>query len=154
MPETIDHGLTERLQRGAEHLDRDEVNADMRELYAEVKEAGFDVTMFRMMLKEYRMDSDARTSLYQSQEKYRIKAGLLASIGPLGEAAVEREEREAAAAGHEYPSHRWAEKPQPFAEQTVHDPERPRGRGRPKKIDAAIEAARAHIGTNGPQFDA
>lgn len=116
----IDPGLTERLQRGAETLDRrDEVNGDMRELYAEVKEAGFDVTMFRMMLKEYRMDPDARNSLYQSEQEYRAKAGLLAGL-PLGDAALEREQREAAGGNApDYPTHRWG-KPPEFAKQPVH----------------------------------
>lgn len=128
------------------HEDRDNINGDIREVYGEVKEAGFNVTIVRGMVKEARMDADARYSLYQLQQEYRGKLGLFAST-PLGEATVERETREAAAPAPEYPTHRWAEKPQPFAEQPVHTP---RPRGRPRK-DAATATA---YGASKPMFDA
>jgi uncharacterized protein (UPF0335 family) len=107
------------------HQDRDAVNGDIREVYGELKDAGFNVTIVRGMVKEQRMDSDARASLYQLQEEYRIKLGLLADT-PLGEAAMSRE------------------MPVPFHEQPV----KARGRGRPRKPtwDEALDNARQHIG--------
>lgn len=133
----IDTALQSYVTRIANlHDDRDNINGDIREVYGEAKDAGFNVTILRGMVKEHRMEADARNSLYQLQEEYRIKLGMLAGT-PLGDYATARTV------------------PMPaktFAEQPVHDPDRPRGRGRPKKIEAAIEAARAHI--NGPRFDA
>ena len=126
------------------HEERDNINGDIREVYGEVKEAGFNVTIVRGMVKEARMDAEARHSLYQLQEEYRGKLDLFADT-PLGEAAVEREAREAPAP--EYPTHRWAEKPTPFAEQPVHTP---RPRGRPRKDAAVVTLG---VGSK-PMFDA
>jgi uncharacterized protein (UPF0335 family) len=113
------------------HEQRDELNGDIREVYGEVKEAGFVVGVVRGLVREYRMDAEARNALYQQQEEYRIALGMLAGT-PLGDAAIDR--------------------PRPFAEQPMHEPRR-RGRPRKKAIDTAIDAARAHLG-GGPQFDA
>lgn len=137
----IDTALQSYVTRIANlHDDRDNINGDIREVYGEAKDAGFNVTILRGMVKEHRMDADARNSLYQLQEEYRIKLGMLAGT-PLGDYAAARVVSMPA---------------KPFAEQPVHDPERPRGRGRPRKtssIDRAVDAARAHL-TGGPQFDA
>jgi uncharacterized protein (UPF0335 family) len=108
------------------HQDRDAVNGDIREVYGELKDAGFNVTIVRGMVKEQRMDADARQSLYQLQEEYRIKLGLFADT-PLGEAAMPK------------PSPA-VDRPTPFAEQPVHRP-----RGRPRK---------AANGESKPMFDA
>lgn len=115
------------------HADRDAINGDIREVYGELKDAGFNVTIVRGMVKEQRMDADARNSLYQLQEEYRIKLGLLAGT-PLGDAAIERET---------------AEWPTPFAEQPVHDPKRRRGRPRKTQAERTEEHlanARMHLG--------
>lgn len=125
------------LREGVDELldmfaDRAAVNRRISEKYAELKSAGFNITVVRGMVKEAQMDPDDRNALYQQQEEYRISLGLLAQMGPLGEAAVQRET---------------AAMPRPFAEQPVHDPKRPRGRGRPRK-DRTAEAlanARAHL---------
>jgi uncharacterized protein (UPF0335 family) len=122
------------------HQDRDAVNGDIREVYGELKDAGFNVTIVRGMVKEQRMDADARASLYQLQEEYRIKLGLLADT-PLGQAAV-------AASLHV------VERPTPFAEQPVHQP-RPRGRPR-KNASEALDDAESHFRNSDlkPMFNA
>jgi len=121
------------------HEDRDAVNGDIREVYGEAKDAGFNVTILRGMVKENRMDPDARNSLYQLQSEYRIKLGMLAGT-PLGDAAEERQAAEPRAgepvSGRAEPM---VDRPTPFAEQSVH-----RGRGRPRKADAGSK----------PMFDA
>lgn len=124
--------------------EKDAINKDRGAVFAEAKEAGFNIGTLREIVREMRMDSDARNSRYQLLNEYRLAVGILADT-PLGEAALEREQREAAAAP-EYPTHRWAEKPKPtpFAEQPVHTP---RPRGRPRKDAAAGNGSR-------PMFDA
>lgn len=129
------------------HEDRDNINGDIREVYAEAKEAGFVTAMLRQMVKEQRMDGEARNAMYQLQEEYRIKLGMLTGT-PLGEAAIER-----AVVGT---VERAVDRPTPFAEQPVHEPRR---RGRPRKAQAedALDKAKAHLGgTTGsrPMFDA
>lgn len=164
--DTALRGFVDRII--TKHEDRDEVNSDIREIYGEVKDAGFVVAVVRALVKEARMDPEARHALYEQEQEYRGKLGLFAST-PLGEATVRREAEsggkmdragmekarvrwEAMTKGepvveHEpeaapkYPAHRWAEKPQPFAEQPVHEP---RPRGRPRKDAAASK----------PMFDA
>jgi uncharacterized protein (UPF0335 family) len=108
------------------HDDRDALNGDIREVYKEAKEAGFDTTILREIVRERRMDPAARQSRYQLLDEYRHALGMLADL-PLGAAAIEA-----------------AAKPKPFAEQPVK-----RTRGRPRKssaIDDALAAARAHLG--------
>lgn len=153
----IDTSLQNYVRRIANlHDDRDSINGDIREVYGEAKDAGFNVTILRGMVKEHRMDADARNSLYQLQEEYRIKLGMLIGT-PLGDAAEARQEATRRHADGMAAAMASETRPKPaktFAEQTVHDPARPRGRGRPRKsIDRAIDAARSHIG-GGPQFDA
>jgi uncharacterized protein (UPF0335 family) len=129
--DTALRGFVDRIVE--KHEARDDINGDIRELYGEVKEAGFVVSVVRGMVKEYRMDSEARAALYQHQAEYRQALGMLQGT-PLGDAAEARVV------------------PMPaktFAEQTVHDPDRPRGRGRPRK-DAAPAAGNG----SRPMFDA
>lgn len=119
------------------HTDRDTINVDIREVYKEAKDAGFDTTTLREIVREMRMDSDARNSRYQLLNEYRMAVGILADT-PLGRAAEERV----------------AERPTPFAEQPVHEPRR---RGRPRKAQAedALDKATVHLGTGSrPMFDA
>src|SRR5215472_10715769 len=110
-------GFVDRIV--VKHEARDDINGDIREIYAEAKGAGFDVTVLRGMVKEWRMDIDARNALYQQQEEYRVALGMLAGT-PLGDAAIAREP---------------VEMPKPFAEQPVHDPKRKRGRPRKEAIE-------------------
>jgi len=112
--DTALRGFVDRIV--SEHERRDEVNGDIRVVYAEAKDAGFNVTILRGMVKEARMEGDARNSLYELQREYRIKLGMLADT-PLGRAAEERAAME---------------RPAPFAEQPVHQPRR---RGRPPRAD-------------------
>jgi uncharacterized protein (UPF0335 family) len=119
------------------HQDRDAVNGDIREVYIELKDAGFNVTIVRGMVKEQRMEPDARDSLYQLQEEYRIKLGLFATT-PLGEAAMPKPA----------PA---VERPTPFAEQPLR---RPRGRPRKNAASDALDQAQAHFAGSKPMFDA
>lgn len=123
--DTALRGYVDRVIRKYE--DRDEVNGDISEIYAEIKEAGFVVGVVRGLVKEARMDAEARHALYQQEEEYRGKLGLFAET-PLGEATIRREE---------------AEKPKPFAEQPVH----PKRRGRPRKdrTAEALDRARSFL---------
>jgi uncharacterized protein (UPF0335 family) len=107
------------------HQDRDALNGDIREVYKEAKDAGFDTTTLREIVREMRMDSDARNSRYQLLNEYRLAVGILADT-PLGQASEPR-----------------VEKPTPFAEQPVHKP-----RGRPRKD------ATAPSNGSRPMFDA
>jgi uncharacterized protein (UPF0335 family) len=123
------------------HQDRDAVNGDIREVYGEAKDAGFNVTILRGMVKENRMEPEARDSLYQLQHEYRIKLGMLAGT-PLGDAAEERSLRPTPPEDDEPMSGQGAPmvaRPKPLAEQPLH-----RGRGRPRKADAGSK----------PMFDA
>lgn len=112
--DTALRGFVDRIVN--EHERRDEINGEIRVIYADAKDAGFNVTILRGMVKEARMEEDARNSLYELQREYRMKLGMLADT-PLGEATVRRETAER------------IEKPTPFAEQPVHQPRR---RGRPR----------------------
>jgi uncharacterized protein (UPF0335 family) len=121
------------------HQDRDAVNGDIREVYGEAKDAGFNVTILRGMVKENRMEPEARDSLYQLQHEYRVKLGMLAGT-PLGDAAEERftkPDDDEPVTGRAEPM---ISRPKPLAEQPLH-----RGRGRPRKADAAASK---------PMFDA
>jgi uncharacterized protein (UPF0335 family) len=69
------------------HDDRDAINGDIREVYAEAKEAGFNVTILREIVREKRMDAEARHARYELLDDYRQQLGMLADT-PLGEAAL------------------------------------------------------------------
>ena len=109
-------GYVERVARL--HDERDELNGDIREVYKEAKEAGFDTTILREIVREFRVDADARITRYNLLNDYRQSLGMLVGT-PLGDYAEEQAT--------------------------------PRRRGRPRKIDAAIDAAREHLG-NGPDW--
>jgi uncharacterized protein (UPF0335 family) len=101
------------------HEERDNLNGDIREIYREAKDAGFDTTTLREIVRELRMEADARNSRYAMLETYRAALGLLADT-PLGEAAINRAEAETPMLT--------VARPRPFAEQPIR-----RGRGRPRK---------------------
>lgn len=97
--------------------ERTELNKRIGEKYAELKEAGFNITIVRQMVREQRMEPEARNAKYQLEQEYRDTLGLFGDT-PLGEATMQRE----------------ASMPRPFAEQPVHEPlPVRRGRGRPRK---------------------
>jgi uncharacterized protein (UPF0335 family) len=109
----------ERVERL--HKERDDINTDIREVYAEAKDAGFDTTILREIVRERRMDPEARHSRYALLDAYRQALGMLSDT-PLGEAALQRADAEP------------MPRPRPFAEQPIK-----RGRGRPKKNPAPLE---------------
>ena len=65
---------------------RDEINADFKELHQEVKDAGYSVQLFRQVVREQRMEPEARQTMLETLEDYRIKLGDLVGT-PLGDAA-------------------------------------------------------------------
>jgi uncharacterized protein (UPF0335 family) len=117
----------ERIERL--HEERATLNADLKEVYGQAKNAGFDVTTLREIVRERQMDEEARHSRYALLDSYRAALGMLADT-PLGAAAMERVEVE-------YPA-------KSFAEQPVHEPRR-RGRPRRATVDDALGRARAHL---------
>ena len=89
-------GMTDReaLKRYADRVlrllsDRDEINAAIKEVYEDSKEAGFVTKIVRKVVAEMRMDSEARTAQYNLLDEYRHALGLLADT-PLGEATISR----------------------------------------------------------------
>lgn len=83
----IDETLRNYVHRGDNLLDeRDANNADMRELKKEVKEAGYSLKAFNIILRERRMDSAELDALNETLEEYRRKLGMLSGT-PLGDAA-------------------------------------------------------------------
>jgi uncharacterized protein (UPF0335 family) len=106
------------------HEERDEKNGEIREVYAAAKEAGFDTTILREIVREMRMDPEARAARYETLDDYRAKLGMLDGT-PLGEAGAARH---TASAERQKPARR--------------------GRGRPRKsssVDDALDNARRHI---------
>jgi uncharacterized protein (UPF0335 family) len=118
--DTALRGYTDRILNL--HKERDDLNGDIREIYHEAKEAGFDVTTVREMVRELRMEPEARNARYQLLNEYRQSLGLLRDT-PLGDAAMRRAEGEAEAA-----------------------PKRGRGRPRKDRAGEALEQARTHLG--------
>jgi uncharacterized protein (UPF0335 family) len=127
--DTALRGYTDRIVNL--HEQRDELNGDIRLVYAEAKGAGFDVTTVRSMVRELRMDTDARNAMYQLHEEYRRALGMLHGT-PLGDAAEEREARVMPMPA------------KPFAEQPLHEPKR-RGRPRKDRTAEALERARSFL---------
>jgi uncharacterized protein (UPF0335 family) len=113
---------TETLDRYVSRLEalndeRGEVNASIKAVYEEAKNAGFVTAIIRQIVKERRMEETERHDHYALLDAYRSALGMLAEL-PLGQAAMDA----AARNGQDVP------KPKPFAAQPVHDPERKRGR--------------------------
>lgn len=71
------------------HDERDDLSNDVREVYREAKDAGFDTTILREIVRERRMEPEARHSRYALLDSYRVALGMLADT-PLGEAAMSR----------------------------------------------------------------
>jgi uncharacterized protein (UPF0335 family) len=122
------------------HNERKSLNEDIKEVYGEAKDAGFDTTILREIVHERQMEEPARHSRYALLDSYRRALGMLADT-PLGQAAMDR----AAEAVHPANRAKRGRKPRSFAEQPVHQPRRPRGRPR-KAAGDALADARAHLG--------
>jgi uncharacterized protein (UPF0335 family) len=85
MPDTINvvgnnssealRGFIERVERLEE--ERKDVGADIRDVYAEAKAAGFNVKTMRRMVQLRRMTTDARQEMLSLEETYLQALGLL-----------------------------------------------------------------------------
>jgi uncharacterized protein (UPF0335 family) len=135
------------------HSDRAAVNEQISAVYAEAKESGFDVTVLRQIVKEHKMEGDARQSLYRLLNDYRAALGMFADT-PLGEAAIKfvstgnGKDPKASTTVYEGAAPRRRGRPRKsFAEQPILPPGKRRGPGRPRKngADAALNQARAHL---------
>lgn len=86
--------LSAYVQRASNIMDeRDALNEDLREIIAEAKEAGYESKILREVIREYRTDPEARNARYAILDTYRQELGLFSDT-PLGQATVEREERQ------------------------------------------------------------
>jgi uncharacterized protein (UPF0335 family) len=103
------------------HDERDEINESIRNVYGDAKDAGFDTTLLREIVREHRTDAEARSARYAKLDAYRRALGMLADT-PLGSAAFAVE----------------MERPRPFAEQPIGTPRR---RGRPRKTTDPVADA-------------
>lgn len=80
--------LRSYVRRCAHVMDeRDNNNADLREVYKEAKDAGFDTTILREIVREFRSEADVRSSRYALLDAYRGALGMLAGT-PLGDWAT------------------------------------------------------------------
>jgi uncharacterized protein (UPF0335 family) len=77
----------ERIERLEE--EKRSTAADIKEVYAEAKGAGFDTKIMRAIVKERRMDKDDLDEQATLLDIYRRALGMLADT-PLGEAAMAR----------------------------------------------------------------
>ncbi len=107
--------------------ERDALGEDLKEVYAEAKEAGFGTApQFRQLVKEQRMEPLMLTSHLEAMDMLRHALGVLSDT-PLGEAAVAAQ---------------WVDQNEPT-------PTPKRGRGRPRsKIADAMQAAQEHLSGN------
>jgi uncharacterized protein (UPF0335 family) len=130
--ETLDRYVS-RLE--ALHDERGELNASIKEVYDEAKNAGFVTAIIRQIVKERRMEETERHDHYALLDAYRSALGMLADL-PLGEAATQRAEDDLAArradniaaAEASRDARNGQQKPKPFAAQPVHTRDRKRGR--------------------------
>ena len=100
--------------------ERDALGEDLKEVYAEAKEAGFVTAQLRQIVREQRMEPLMLESHLEAMDMLRHALGVLSDT-PLGEAAVQREQ--------EAPATR--------------KPGRPRS-----KIADAMQAAQEHLSGN------
>ena len=89
----------ERLRSFVERIEKLEeekagLGADIREVYEEAKGAGFDTKIIRMVVKERKMNAEARQEQQALLDVYRHALGMLADM-PLGKAALARLTEEA-----------------------------------------------------------
>lgn len=87
----IDEQLRSYVERADNLMDEiGNYTADLKELKKEVKEAGYSVKAFNIIMRERRMDQDTLQALNETLEEYRLKLGMLEGT-PLGDAAVSRQ---------------------------------------------------------------
>jgi len=75
----------ERIERLAAEKDR--IAEDIREVYTEAKGAGFDPKIMRVIVRERKLDEQARREREELIETYKAALGMLSDT-PLGEAAI------------------------------------------------------------------
>lgn len=73
------------------HADRAEINADIKEVYDEAKEAGIVTKILRKIVAEKLMDEEVRHEQYRLMDAYRSELGMLADT-PLGQAAMQSDD--------------------------------------------------------------
>jgi uncharacterized protein (UPF0335 family) len=81
------------------HSDRAEINADIKEVYGEAKEAGFVTKILRRVIAEKLLEDNDREQQYALMDAYRSALGMLADL-PLGQAALASETTLRAAREH------------------------------------------------------
>lgn len=74
-----------------ERLEEDKANimADIREVFAEAKNQGFDVKMMKRIIRERKMEENDLREQEEILDLYRKALGMLADT-PLGQAAIKR----------------------------------------------------------------
>ena len=81
--------LIERIERLTD--EKKALAADIAEVFAEAKSAGFNVKIMREIIKERAMDAADLREREELRDLYRAALGVLADT-PLGRSAVERAE--------------------------------------------------------------
>jgi uncharacterized protein (UPF0335 family) len=131
------------------------INASLKEIYDEVREAGMDPATVRVMVREKALDPVVRQDQYALRDEYRRALGLFADteLGQAMEPGVkdavpgDGEARVGASSPAPATRARASEKrtrrarPKPFAKQVIHPPRHER-----KKPATALDRARAHLG--------
>lgn len=81
--------LVERIER----LDAERkcLSQDIAEVYREAKDAGYDTTIVRLVVKERKLTQQQRVERAELLDVYRHALGMLADL-PLGKAALEAAE--------------------------------------------------------------
>ena len=80
--------IVDRIERLEE--EKKGISDDIREIFAEAKNNGYDIPALREILRIRKMEADKRAERESIMEIYMQALGMLADL-PLGQAAVERE---------------------------------------------------------------
>lgn len=101
------NSVDERLKSFVERIelldeDRREMGADIKEVYAEAKDAGYDPKIMRQVIRLRRMDKDDLAEQEAMLDVYKHALGMLVET-PLGQAALDAFERKTATRDDEPP---------------------------------------------------
>ena len=80
--------FVERIERL--ELEKAGIASDIRDIYAEAKDSGFDTKALRAIIRLRRLDADERAEQQAIIDTYLHALGMLADL-PLGKAAMERD---------------------------------------------------------------
>lgn len=80
--------IVERVERLS--AQRDDLGADITEIFKEAKDNGFDPKIIRHIIKQRKQTKDEREAFEQLVETYMKALGMLSDT-PLGKAAISRE---------------------------------------------------------------